>query len=577
MTEIRVLSNVQVPMRDGVNLAADVYLPIGISSAPVILSRTPYEASSDRFISLGVYFARRGYVVVAQDCRGCFRSEGAEFRPWFDDASDGYDTLEWLGQQAWCSGRVGMWGPSYMGYNQWQVAPLRHPLLRALIPQVSPSDYWRQGAYVNGPTFLMMNELMMLLWASSRAMSLRTDLYDHERILRTLPLVDADIVAVGRRVPWFQDWLAHPTYDDYWRTISNENKFGEIGDVAAFNQCGWYDAYPGSAFINFTGLVEQGRSEFTRRNQKVLIGPWSHSLNHSPGLQQHDVISRTTLGDYDFGPASLIPLAEEERRWFDYHLKGIDNGVADEPPVKIFVMGINEWRTAAAWPLPGTRPTPWFLDSGGSANSLYGDGRLVVEPPEHSRPDCFTYDPERPVPSLGGNHSMQTWEHILTVGPIDQRPLERRDDVLVYTSAPLESDLEVTGPVIVKLFASTSAPDTDYTARLIDHYPGGYAQNICEGIVRARYRDSWEHPTLMEAGEIYELAIDLQVTSNVFRRGHRIGVDISSSNFPRFDRNLNTGLNNNTTSEMRVAEQAIYHDAQHPSCVILPLVGLAAR
>ncbi len=573
MTDIRVLSNVRVPMRDGVHLAADVYLPAGVSSAPVILTRTPYEASSDRFISLGVYFARRGYVVVSQDCRGCFRSEGAEFRPWFDDAADGYDTLEWLGKQAWCNGPVGMWGPSYMGYNQWQVAPLRHPLLKALIPQVSPSDYWRQGAYVNGPSFLMMNELMMLLWASSRAMSIRTDLYDHERILSTLPLVDADVVAVGRRVPWFQDWLAHPTYDDYWRTISNENKFAEVGDVAAFNQCGWYDAYAGSAFINFNGLVEQGRSEFTRRNQRVLIGPWSHSLNHSPGQLQHDVISRTTLGDYDFGAASLYPLAEQELRWFDFHLKGIANGVADEPPVTIFVMGINEWRSAPSWPLPGTQFTPWFLGSDGGANSLYGDGRLVAEPPEHSRPDCYSYDPERPVPSLGGNHSMQTWEHILTVGPIDQRPLERRDDVLVYRSAPLEHDVEVTGPVIVKLFAASSAPDTDFTARLIDHYPGGYAQNVCEGIVRARYRDSWEHPRLMEPGEVYELSIDLQVTSNVFRRGHRIGVDISSSNFPRFDRNLNTGLNNNTSAEMRVAQQTIYHDAQHPSCIMLPIVG----
>jgi uncharacterized protein len=572
MTVIRVLSNVKVPMRDGVHLAADVYLPAGVSSAPVILSRTPYEAASDRFISLGVYFARHGYAVVAQDCRGCFRSEGAEFRPWFDDAADGYDTLEWLSQQAWCGGPVGMWGPSYMGYNQWQLAPLRHPLLKALIPQVSPSDYWRQGAYVNGATFLMMNELMMLLWASSRAMSLRADLYDHDRILRTLPLVDADVVAVGRRVPWFQEWLAHPVYDDYWRTISNENKFGQM-EVAAFNQCGWYDAYPGSAFINFNGLVEQGRSDFVRRNQKVLIGPWSHSLNHSAGLQQHDVISRTTLGDYDFGAASLIPLAEEELRWFDYHMKGVDNGVAEEPPVKIFVMGIDEWRTAPSWPLPGTQRIAWFLDSGGSANSLYGDGKLVAEPPERSRPDCFTYDPERPVPTLGGNHSMQTWEHILTVGPMDQRPLERRDDVLVYVSAPLEEDLEVTGPVIVKLFAASSAPDTDFTARLIDHYPGGYARNICEGVVRARYRASWEHPELMAPGEIYELHIDLQVTSNVFRRGHRIGLDISSSNFPRFDRNLNTGRNNNTSCEIRVAQQTIHHDGQHPSCVLLPVVA----
>ncbi len=572
MTAIRVLSNQRVPMRDGIHLAADVYLPAGVSSAPVILSRTPYEASSDRFASLGVYFAQRGYAVVAQDCRGCFRSEGELFTPWVHDGVDGYDTLDWIGRQAWCGGRVGMWGPSYMGFNEWQVAPLRHPLLKALAPQVSPSNYWRQGAWVTGATFLMHNELMMLLWASSRAMSLRPDLYDHQAILRSLPLVDADITAVGRRVPWFQEWLAHNTYDDYWRAISNEEKFGEM-EVAAFSQCGWYDAYPGSAFINFNGLVQQGRTEFVRNNQRVLIGPWSHTLNHSPGNLQHDVISRTTLGDYDFGPRSLYPLAETQTRWFDHHLKEIDNGIDQEPPVEIFVMGINEWRTAPCWPLPGTSNVAWYLDSGGAANSLHGDGRLVAEPPEHGTTDRFTYHPERPVPSLGGNHSMQTWESLITVGPYDQRPLERRDDVLVYRSAPLERDLEVTGPVLVALFVSTSARDTDFTARLIDHYPSGYAQNICEGIVRGRYRDPWVTPSLLERGSIYEMTIDLQVTSNVFRRGHSIGLDISSSNFPRYDRNLNTGLNNNTTTEMQVAHQTIYHDAEHPSRVVLPVVG----
>jgi putative CocE/NonD family hydrolase len=343
-------------------------------------------------------------------------------------------------------------------------------------------------------------------------------------------------------------------------------------EVAAFNQCGWYDAYPGSAFINFNGLVEQGRTEFVRKNQRVLIGPWSHSLNHSEGVMKHDVISRTTLGDYDFGPRSLYPLAETQVRWFDHHLKGVDNGIDLEPPVEIFVMGIDEWRTAPSWPLPGTQLTPFYLDSGGNANSLLGNGRLVPEPPERSLADQFTYDPERPVPSLGGNHSMQTWEHIVGVGPFDQRPLERRDDVLVYRSAPLERDLNVTGPVIARLFVSSSAPDTDFTARLIDHFPGGYAKNICEGIVRARYRTSWSEPELMQAGQIYELSIDLQVTSNVFRRGHAIGLDISSSNFPRYDRNLNTGLNNNTSSEVRVARQTIYHDAHYPSAIVLPIV-----
>jgi putative CocE/NonD family hydrolase len=311
-------------------------------------------------------------------------------------------------------------------------------------------------------------------------------------------------------------------------------------------------------------VAKHGYSEKARRGQKILIGPWIHCLG------DRGTCSKT--GDIDFGPASLIDLRGEELRWFDYWLKGMDNGILDEPRVKVFVMGRNRWREADTWPIPGTRYTRVYFHSRGTANSLEGNGGLGTAAPVNEPPDTFVYDPGHPVPTLGGSTCCGEDVTPITMGPRDQRPAEERSDVLVYTTPPLEEDMEVTGPVSVVLYAASDARDTDFTAKLVDVFPDGYAMNVAQGIIRARYRDSWERPALLEPGHVYKYAIDLWSTSNCFLRGHRIRVEISSSNFPQFDRNPNTGNPFGLDAELRTATQTVYHDADHPSHILLPVV-----
>lgn len=557
---VKFLFDTSVPMRDGVKLSADIYLPDAPGPFPTVLFRTPYDNGTQQCVDWGLFYARRGYAFVAQDCRGRYDSEGV-FYAWHDEAEDGYDTQEWIGRQSWCNGKIGTRGGSYGGLTQWLPAPLRSQYLKAMVPTVTPSDFWREDNYFGGAFALGLN-LHWALCTSSRSMQFdyRTaGVYDWNQRYRSLPLIEADRQA-GRNVKFYQDWIKHPHYDDYWRKISNHDKYSEI-DVPVFNMEGWFDAYHGAAFINFSGMVNHGRTPETRRSQKILIGPWPHNIYEQS----------TKTGQMDFGPNSLVDLRAPELRWFDYWLKGIDNGIMDEPPIRLFVMGENVWRDEHEWPLARTEFTKYYLHSRGGAGRLVSDGVLSPEPPAGEEPvDRYPYDPENPVPTLGGNHSMNP--EVISVGPWDQRPIEAREDVLVHTGPVLEEDVEVTGPVVAKLYASSSAPDTDFTARLIDVYPDGRAMNLCEGVIRARFRESKEHPTLMEPGKVYEFTIDMEVTSNVFKRGHRIRLDISSSNFPRLDRNPNTGNPFGLDAEMQVAEQTVYHTRRDPSHVVLPII-----
>jgi putative CocE/NonD family hydrolase len=552
---IKMQFDVPIPMRDGIRLSGDLYFPDAPGPFPVILTRTPYDNSAQRFVDWARFYARRGYAFVAQDCRGRYDSEGV-FYAWHDEARDGYDTQEWIGRQPWCNGHIGTVGASYGGLTQWLSAPLRSQYLKAMAPRVTPSDFWREDNYFGGAFALGLN-LHWALSTSSRSMQ-NAEIYDWDQVYWSLPLIDADRQA-GRDVKFYQDWLKHPTYDDYWRQISNHDNYGSI-DVPILNLAGWFDAYHGAAFINYAGMVKQGRSEMTRRSQKLVIGPWPHNLAVS-----------TRTGQLDFGPASKIDLLALELRWFDHWLKKIDTGIMDEPPIRLFVMGANVWRNESNWPPEGTRFTRYYLHSRGGASRLPGDGTLSPEPPEEEATDEYDYDPSNPVPTLGGNHSMTS--DVVPVGPWDQRPIEGRSDVLVYTSPTLMEDVEVTGPVVATLCAGSSATDTDFTARLVDVYPDGRAMNLCEGVLRTRYRDSFENPTLMEPGRVYELRIDMEVTSNVFKRGHRIRLDVSSSNFPRLDRNLNTGRPIGMDAEMQVAHQTIYHTREYPSYILLPIAS----
>jgi len=543
--------DVRVPMRDGVELSADIYLPTGAGPFPTVLMRTPYSNNMDGPIEKARSLANNGYVCVMQDCRGRWDSDG-DYYP-FRESRDGYDTQEWIGSQAWSNGRVGMAGASYGGAVQWQSAPLRSKSLTCMVPRVICCDYYNGLVYPGGA--LQLNVAMTWGMRTNARTGQSIDYHNWTEAFRALPLEKMDELA-GRPLPFWKDWIEHDSYDEYWQEIDDEKRWGEI-EAPAFNMGGWYDLYAAETFANFNGLRQEGRTPEAKQS-KLIVGPWPHALSLSP-----------KTGDIDFGAHSMADLDAMEMRWFDYWLKGIDNGIVDEPPIRLFIMGTNTWRDEHEWPLARTDWQQWYLHSGGNANSLLGDGALAKETPEDETADRFVYDPRYPVQTLGGNNCCSPL--IVPWGPQDQRAAEMRSDVLCYTSAPLEEDMEVTGPIKLVLFAATDGPDTDWTAKLVDVSPSGYAMNLCDRILRARYRESFSEPTLLEANKVYQYEIEIGVTGNVFRKGHCIRLEVSSSNFPRFDRNLNTG-GSGRDGEMRQAQQTIYHSNEYPSHIVLPVI-----
>ena len=556
--DVRILRDVKVPMRDGVRLSANVFLPRAEGRFPIIFQRMPYGENGG---GLGPFYAQRGYAFVIQDCRGRYDSEG-EFYPFRDDGPDGLDSLDWICAQPWSNGRVGMFGPSYLGGVQWAVAVEGHPALQAIVPNAIPCDFWKSGYWRNGAFSLALNALWTCLEISSRTSDLGLiPAYDLNAFFRHLPLRTLDSAA-GRLCEFWQDFLAHAQYDDYWRRMSCHDRFDRVS-VPAFIMCGWYDYYAGESFDALRGLHTRASGR-ARALSRVIMGPWSHLISLSP-----------TLGEVDFGEPSHLDINALALRWFDCLLKDMHTGILDEPPITIFVMGRNVWRQEQEWPLARTRFTNYHLHSQGAANTDPGEGRLGVDLPADEPPDHYVYDPADPVPTLGGNHSI-CWRdafHVIQPGPFDQRSVERRDDVLTYTTPPLEAETEVTGPIILHLFAATDAPDTDWTAKLVDVHPDGRAINITEGVLRARFRQSiHEAPILLEPGTMYEYRIELQPTSNVFLKGHAIRLDITSSNFPLWDRNPNTGHPQGQDAELRVARQTVLHDRTHPSRLVLPVI-----
>lgn len=562
--EVRFIYDLRAPMRDGARLSTDLYLPAGGGSFPAILLRTPYESTRDQHVDWAVWWARRGYAAVVQDCRGKFESEGA-FYAYRDEGPDGQDTLHWLAAQPWCDGKIGMSGRSYGGIVQWQAATAGPSPLTAMAPQVIMGDYFGEYHRVGGALQWALTALAAVTFASAVALTQRgcAQIFGNQRFYRHLPLITADEALIGRPIPYFRDWLAHSCYDDYWAALDTHRALDRVS-VPVCQQGAWYDPYTEAMFRLFNGARERG-GPGARQNQQIYIVPWTHHIPEG-----------SRLGDLDFGPGAYVDLNQADLRWFDHWLKGEDTGLLDEPPIKIFVMGRNVWRHEHEWPLARTAFTPYYLHSGGRANTLYGDGALSPEPPGAEPADRFSYDPDDPAPTLGGNHSLWTLIKFAAdpvyPGPIDQRPIERRDDVLCYTSAPLDQDLEVTGPVELILYAATSARDTDFTAKLVDVHPTGHAIHIAEGIIRCRHRSGLDRVDLPEPGEVARYRIALASTSNLFRRGHRIRLEVSSSNFPRFDRNLNTGEDLATGTRMAVAHQTVLHSGAYPSHLVLPLV-----
>ena len=555
---VKVKINVQVPMRDGVNLSADIYRPDAPGQFPCLLLRTYWGNNIGPLkVPWGLYFARRGYGVALVDVRGRYDAEGV-WEPYVDEPQDGYDTQQWLGQQDWCNGSVGTFGRSYDGFTALMSAPLGSPYLKCMVPasnqQTNFGHLFNDGVPQLGVIF------MAGVFLAGHTLQPNISRFAHgevtvnyEEVFRRLPLMTAlDDLAEGS---YYQEWLSHWTYDSYWKSYGVKEKYGRI-TVPAYLMSGWYDNLVHEAFRNFEGMRKEGGSETARKGTKILVGPWAHG-----GYRMADG-KTVTFGDG-------LDLREVHLRWYDYWLKGIENGIDREAPIRIFVMGDDRWRDEQEWPLARTRWTEYYLSSGGRANSLHGNGRLSPQPDPSTAPtDSYHYNPHDPVPTLGGQIST----HGDLKGPRDRRPVQRRDDVLVYTSPPLDRDTEVTGPVELRLYAASTAKDTDFTATLTDVYPDGRAIHICEGIQRAAFRESLENPSLIEPGKIYEYRISLWETSTVFKAGHRVRLEISSSNFPRYARNLNTGNRLGTSAETKIAEQTIHHDGQYPSALVLPVI-----
>ncbi len=576
INDVVVEHNVPAAMRDGTVLRADVYRPAGGKKYPVLLQRTPYDKSFLPWATLTldpIKAARSGYVVVIQDVRGRWESEGAKFCPYRDEFVDGYDTVEWAALLPYSNGNVGMYGYSYCGMTQWQAASTQPPHLKAIFPFSAAMDFFgRRGGALDlaivigwilrlaGPNAIMREkvdtkEFMALVGAIDRI----------EDVFRALPLEDISATKLGGGfAPYFYDVLRHDTYDDFHKKLSMIDKHKRV-QVPALIFAGWYDALLDCDLQHFALTQREAESPIARESSCLVVGPWSHL-----GILD-------SVGQLNFGLAASTAslelkgdLTSQALRWFDYWLKGIQNKVDEEPPVKLFIMGDNVWRYENEWPLPRARYIAFYFHSEGKANSLHGDGVLSPIPPEEESEDHFTYDPTNPVPTRGGNHILPMY---YPRGPISQLDVEERRDVLVYTSDVLSKDIEVTGPVVVKLYAASSATDTDFTAKLVDVYPDGRAYNIVDGIIRARYRNGPEvPPTLIPPNTAVEYTIDLWSTSNVFKQGHRIRVEVSSSNFPRFDRNPNTGELPHKGTSMRCALQTVFHDAQRPSHIVLPTI-----
>jgi putative CocE/NonD family hydrolase len=535
---------VSVLMRDGVKLVADIYQPETEGKFPVLLQRTPYNRAGGAGSAAAM--AAHGYVVIIQDTRGRFDSEG-EFCPFRYESQDGYDTVEWAASLPYANGKVGMFGGSYVGATQMLAAISSPPHLVAVQPYVTASEYYDGWTYQNGA--------LMQWFASSWSSGLAVDtlrrkasgLEDPKSWVAQLP-VDSyrmlELPPVSALAPYFLDWVAHERDDDYWRPWKISGHYATM-NVKALHAGGWHDIFLKGTIQNYAGMRSASPA---RADQRLLLGPWAHA----------DTSPEGKIGDVTFGKNAVLDTDGTILRWYDYALKGVRNEYATGAPVRIFIMGENAWRDEREFPLARTRYTSYYLRK----------GALAADAPAAAEPEAYEYDPANPVPTIGGR--LCCGNNQLPPGPADQRPNEGRPDVLIFSTPPLVKDVEATGWVKATIYASSSAVDTDFTALLADVEPSGYARFLTDGIVRARYRNSTERAEPIEPGKIYEYSIDLWATSNLFKAGHRIRLYVSSSNFPRFNRNLNTGEPIAGSARRVKASQRI--DAQHPSALLLPVI-----
>ena len=566
---VSLILNVQIPMRDGTLLYADVYLPSITGIFPCLLARTPYDKGQKSITGIDyIRAAEEGYAVVVQDVRGRFASEG-EFYPFLQESADGYDSVEWIAKQSWSNGNIGMVGGSYLGAAQWLAAITYPPHLKALFPAITPSDYnegwvFRGGAFQLG--FCLSWTLESLVIAnlphllpqqliSERLKDLNNLASHMDKAFTHLPINELPYFVNGI-APYYYDWINKSDNQRYWKRWSIEDHYQSI-ITPTYHLGGWYDIFIAGTLHNFTGLKNVDLAP-----QKLLVGPWAHT---SP--------LENPIGEIDFGnnsSAQNIDLDGIQLRWFNYWLKGISNGIMQEPAVSIFIMGENIWRNEDSWPLRRAIETHYYLHSKGNANGKNGDGSLDTNCPGNESLDRFHFDPENPVPTLGGGLCCNPV--FLANGPYDQQILEDRTDILVYTSKEFEEETEITGPISFTLWASSSKRHTDFTAKLVDVHPNGKAYNLADGIIRSKYRESRFFPSALNPGKPYQFTIDLGATSNLFKIGHRIRLEVSSSNFPKFDRNTEGDRDGQSEDRQIIAIQRILHNSEYPSYLSLPII-----
>lgn len=562
LNEIRIERHKAVPMRDGVTLYADLYRPVKDGRYPTLIVRTPYGLQRDGIHETLIKFAQHGYAMLSFDVRGRYESGGA-WEPFRNEGLDGYDLIEWAAKQDFSNGKVATQGGSYLGHVQWAAAAQQPPSLVAMFPALASTNIYANWITFGGAYRLsfnygwgvarMPNRIMLPQYWHTEAYTPEELKYDN--ILWHLPLNTGDLKSANSTVPHYRDWLAHPSYDAYWKAISDEERMDKM-QVPAEVSGGWFDIFLAGTINGYTMMKQKAANERARKNTRMIIGPWGHGPTQK-------------YGDVDFGPQAKIDQFEEELRFFDYNLRGVENGLDKNLPVKIFYMGANKWRSEADWPIPNTNYRELYL-GGGGANSVRGGGTLSFAKLSVGATHEYNYDPEKPVATLGGNNCCGT---PTLAGPKDQRPIESRNDVLVYTGDMLTAPLAIAGPIKMKLTAATDGPDTDWMVKLVDVYPNGFAMPIAEGILRARFRNGLDKPELLTPNTVYDFTVDLVGTANVFQPGHRIRVDITSSNFPQFDRNPNTGEPLGSATRLRVAHQSIQTGGPRPSHIILPVVS----
>lgn len=559
---------VMVPMRDGVKLATDVYTPVnqGLGPFPVVIERTPYDKNECDNVH-AQFFARRGYVAIVQDERGRYRSEGEYY--WLRDEGwgmrrDGYDTIEWAAAQPWSNGKVGTMGLSFTCFNQYLTAPTRPPHLAAMFCAHSASNAYKDLYYAGGALHMIMPT--WLLTRDEMAKPLRVNfpgrrgyLGTTDAWMRWYDTKQSRKQSFGQSMisDMLSDMIENPYYNDYWRQFAIDERWSQI-DIPIFHYASWYDRYPHSQVKHYNGIRTQGGPR-ARNAQKLLIGPWTHGAGE---------VTNRIVGDVDFGPEAAVDYNGLRLRWFDYHLKGIDNGIVNEPPVRLFIMGANRWRSEHEFPLARTVYTDYFLHAGPSRSiDSLNDGLLGRDRPAAENPDTYQYDPRKPVPSIGGDLFIEP------MGARDHRPADRLS--LTYTTPPLEQDTEVTGLPKVEFYGASSAVDTDWVVTISDVHPNGYSQVLRQNILRARYREGDEKPVLLTPGKAQRYSIEIYPISNLFKKGHRIRLAITSSSFPKWYPNGNTGKEIDDDAPPVVARNTVFHDRDHPSRLILPIVPSA--